>query len=811
LHQQAKATKNKEAAEAVKDLAAGMGRLGSSMSKMAGMAGAIMALVKALIDLDAKMKELNREIVKTAGVADFGFSSAEVASGLLGDELAKIRDDLSGLNKGFSRFNANTKEQIAVLSSLNQAGVTFGDMRKEFEKGVEGFKNYDDAVSVVLTYSRALGVNSQEMAKQMGNLTLMTSSTLPQLGEQFSVIAKEAERAGFITQRFYSTILNVTSGMAYYGVRVEETTKLLSTMGTLIGQVYGEDLMKSIAGRQQQSYQENLKDIISKGSGRVGAVMRKQYELRLAQYGKEFKELGNAEEAEAKIRSMVENARSLVELSKMAQEAGVTSAKRLGDLSNLYTMRKGGQGNLAAQTAAMGSMGPGGQTLIELMANQALGGGDIEKVFQDAISGNNAPLLLALEKTSKATGKSRDQLINMATQAKASFDLAKQAAKDDTELNEIQKKLGLSIDRNNKTVMKDGVEISNWKDLFLVQASSEKQVKSDAARTADSAAELASYTKDLYQVMDQAILGVLVDIYNLIASFPGAGGRKRTRDAYRGAQTKALSDQEKAKKELDELKRIDRTTLTGEQKSELDKKIVEKEAQFQARAKEAEARKVQAEIQGFEKGEALDKVAEAAKKEGATVVDVEIAKRVATEMAMSGKAVRGDASLDMYDLVTKDESSKKLLKALEVEGDLSVSRGYTGGVGDYLQVFDDMLGTGVGSTETRARIYAGSLQESGNLGAMTKAFGGEKKLAAAMTKAAEKAGEEESKFGSEGRDIAAIMAEELVALGIVQKTDEFQATKGKVEQAITINQMGGDEAETVRILQKFLDDYFKKR
>ena len=510
----------------------GLAKIGASLAMVAAVIGAVVMLVKLFMDLEAKIKEMNKALVQTSSVADFGFSHAEVGAKAFEKELKKIRDETTGLNKNYDDFAAKTKEQQDVLAELNRSGYVWSQMRKDMKGTNDQMRNYGDAAGLVLTYARSIGVESGEMAKSMADLHLKSGITFPQIAEQFSIITREADRAGFQTKRFYAAVVEATSGMSFYGVRIEQTAKLLSTMGALIGQVYGEDVMKQITGKFGGSYQDMLKMVLVKGTEATTDAYRDAFNRKV--------QIMTRDMGIKDLKGMITEAGSIAKFQDQVLRMNL-SGKQVGEMMDLYDVYMASQGNMAAQASSGKKAGPGFMATMALTSSLPLKefGDNVADAFDKALETDNPALIAALEQLESVSDMSRDELIRLGRMTGKGTPALLKMAKEGGEIPQWAKDLGVTFENagtEQAKVMKDGIVIDKWQDLFQATVETRLQQKAAMLTERELAAKLYEEVKTLNDTVDQAILGVLNDIYavtrTMLSLWPG-GKSEHEKEALR--------------------------------------------------------------------------------------------------------------------------------------------------------------------------------------------------------------------------------------------------------------------------------------
>jgi hypothetical protein len=652
--------KQLEAAGADPKMVGQMAKMGSSLAKVgaalatvAAVVGAVVVLVKLFADLESKIKDMNKELIAGAGAADFGLGAMEIRGGGVRKTLEKMREDTTALNDNFMKFRVVAKEQQQILSGLNQAGYTFARMNEEIGKGADHMKSYSDATALAITYSRNLGVSTGEISQQMGAFTLETGMGLKDVAEQFSVITREAMVAGFATKRFYATVVEVTSGMGFYSVRIDETARLLKTFDSLLGETVGAESFKKLVGQyKDKGAQDRIKEIILKDQNFAQEQFGKAFERQISRLARDFE---MKPEDVRKLLSMDE-----LGLSQELRSRGMRP-EQMDQFMNARLVGQAAQGGMGAMTRAMPFAGAGFDVAMASQATQVFSGKRIDEVLRDlSVGDRGAAELAGLE---QVTGKSLDELEKLGrlfTRAEADLqemrDLSERMQRGDYVPNdedmrkqkEIGDRLGLFVDdsgnimrgvhdANGRLVKENAIAINDALDVVSSQPTEgEEQLEAALTKDQEIATEISRNITGLNEIMEQSVLSVLNDIYNVLAGFFEAWSDKA------GVEAQRLAAVESA--------RATRLGLEGDLES-LESQMADLDGQI-AKASEAQNASLVREL--------------TAKKN-----DLEVQKD------MTGKQIVTMAKLET-ELQTADDASRTLgdqLGELEKQGAVTLSEG----------------------------------------------------------------------------------------------------------------------------------------
>jgi hypothetical protein len=212
---------------------------------------------------------MNKSIAETAGAADFGFGTAGEAASQMSSKLEEIRGQILEQAADFQGYRVSSESMFKVLGAMNEMNFTFKDMQKQIDAANNGINSFADVSIRAVAYGKLFGISSDQAAQNMAQMANEFGVGLQVISEGFHAVHKEALVSGFSTKRFYSTILEVTSGLGQYNVRLEEAAGLLSSMGAALGEARGEALFKSAVGDQSafsgKSPVDVLKDVLVKG------------------------------------------------------------------------------------------------------------------------------------------------------------------------------------------------------------------------------------------------------------------------------------------------------------------------------------------------------------------------------------------------------------------------------------------------------------------------------------------------------------------------------------------------------------------
>jgi hypothetical protein len=146
-------------------------------------------------------------------------------------------------------------------------------------------QRYTRATEIALTYSRLLGEDAKSIAEAMANYVEDLGADLEYVGKAFSNITTMAMESGFGVKRFYGMVLQATSGMSMYNVRLEEAGGLLIRIGRILGSKVGGDFLATLGkGFVDESMQDRFRRVLLTGRGRT----QEAYTQTAADTGQDF-------------------------------------------------------------------------------------------------------------------------------------------------------------------------------------------------------------------------------------------------------------------------------------------------------------------------------------------------------------------------------------------------------------------------------------------------------------------------------------------------------------------------------------------
>lgn len=519
-----------------------MSGIGPAIIGIGAIIGGFAAVLKILIDADSAAKEINRSLLEgeqTIGDMTDNFDD-------LGDTLQMVRKQTT--NPLFNNlWGTVSKDQVAIINGFMKSGVSIKGMTAGMASLDEQTKAVKGNIQNVLVYSKLLGTSGEEMATTMGEQMTDLGLNVEGIQQRFGAVYDAALTSGFGVKRFYSMVLQATSGMTMYNVRMEEAGGLLINLGKVLGQMRGGEFLKELTGSlKDESMQDRYKRIKTTGEKRSARTFResavsgaegfqKDWGGKLGKTGNEaFKGL----DAEGMVKAMQKaqkdgtQGKLIATIAREIEADGGPNAKDRAAaaaraLNDLADKANGASGHITDMAKQLDTLDPVGK--LQMMTDQAKAISGVSGDMDDIMKKGTAQQIMAL---STITGKSVTQLKELGRVVgtlKDEFntvaDLAKEG--DQTKNDEMAKAYGLAVGKDKKvhkaTVDDAGHAVVGKdvvKDYKAYERQQQNRFKADVTGPAvatdphlSAAQAVVKNTTDMTKILEQGIEAVLEDIY----------------------------------------------------------------------------------------------------------------------------------------------------------------------------------------------------------------------------------------------------------------------------------------------------------
>lgn len=287
------------------------------------------SLAGVLLDTDKRMKEFNRTSINTHGSLEL----AALGGGNLNQGLRVLNHTVTDLQ---GNFGVTEQEATALFDSLDRGGITLDSLTGRTRDAVDAQARLTEQIAATYRVASATGVGLGEYAQNLTEYVQDLGQSLTTVNDSFGTIADMANRSSFGTRRFYSMVVQATSGQASLNTHLEETGDLLLRMSKVLGAKKATELVGQHGNDLQNlSTQDRYRLMLTSGSGRVRQTLR--------------------DDASSQARNFARDATNSTHLGGALQEAGLTQ-----ELRGLITQAGGSNADPAATAAlvkALGRMG----------------------------------------------------------------------------------------------------------------------------------------------------------------------------------------------------------------------------------------------------------------------------------------------------------------------------------------------------------------------------------------------------------------------------------------------------------------------
>lgn len=611
-----------------------LAKIGPAIAAIGAIAAGIGAVVAIAVAADSAMKGLNKTLM------DSGVSGADLANefGILGNTMDRIRSTFTD-SFTFNRIWGTTaKDHLEILGAYASAGLTFKEMTQGVKSAGEEMSRLKEYTVAALTYSKLLGMSTQEVSGTMASYMEELGLTLDGVRKRFSNIIVAAKESGFSTKRFFNMILQATSGMSMYNVRLEEAAGLLINLGRILGEKMGGDFLQNLMkGFKDESTTDRIKKTMTTGVGYSLKILKEDAMKSSEEFVRKLDELGTKNaDAQKGMTELLGKYNVSTDPKKMAQ-----------DLAKLNQDPK----KMAALLAKSRALDPGMGRMLANLSNKStafqggLGGAQAARQF----AGGNASLLLQLSEMRKvAKGKRLDQIDLKDMKMRAAwenitgksgeeslklFEVGRDFAGRQEALSEAQaqikaadaagdtekakslsaefnkqfgEKFGVILDESGnrfKAVLDPSGRVDEFASLAgkkladtfeaLVMSQGDEVKGKEEQKVAEDillAQEIAGNTTDMAKILEQGIEWLLSKIYNAVQYIASFFGKEEFEDEEKAALGKAQGEimdklvedktqiraQQTAIKDLERRKR----TASDEEKAEMDVEIKERKTKI---------------------------------------------------------------------------------------------------------------------------------------------------------------------------------------------------------------------------------------
>jgi hypothetical protein len=491
--------------------------------------GAALSLVKIFLDMDAKVKDFNKDLLVSAGNADFlarAGGNTDVAFGKMSKTLDGIRDaayEWSNIDLGIS-----PDDYKAIVNTLNQEGVSIARIGNEADRTGQSVKEFtSDLAHVSVAYSRAFGVPLQEINTLQAEMMTEMGADLKQTQQSFEQMNRAAQDSGISANKFFGMIRGVSQDLSLWGTRMEDAVKLLGRLGQVMSPRNAQKFMQSATqGLKNMGRTERLRLSLLTGQGKMGKLVDRDIKRKSEGLAKSFGM--TADEVMSKLKTKEGRGELEGKIQRMDPSQQGALREALVDAQLQADRRK--KGTFGTATAAR-NLGPAAALEAMQGALVKFGGG---KKLSDIVG------TIGGEMMAENLGISEEQLDQMAKfessidnqrevlkkQLLEGTDAQKEAARNALKKADIQGKDDKELAENIDKAGYDSI-MDTLTDSQKLEAKGASDAEIMSAKQADLQTSMLGKLDAILNWLMNQIYDVLMGLWDTILSFPFVGSEKK--------------------------------------------------------------------------------------------------------------------------------------------------------------------------------------------------------------------------------------------------------------------------------------------
>lgn len=500
----------------------------SKIGPILGMVGgALVSLVKLFLDLDAKAKEFNKDILQSASTAEF----LADAGGDATEAFDRVDTVLKGMrDTAFSFDNIDwgikPEEHKAIINVLNQEGVSLASIGKQAGNTSEEVQKFTTELAhVSVAYSRAFGVPLQEINQLQAEMTQEMGIGLSQTAVAFEQIKKSAAEAGVGANKFFAIVRAASQDLSLWNNRMADATvllgKLMKNMSPRTAQSFFQTLQKGFKG---MSRTDLLQNVLLGGMDKVADSAKKEVDRNIQGMADSVGgALGMSQEDIAKLATDIKkNGRAAVEplMKKLPDEMRGSLNESLTKMELIQSRMKKGAYGLGE---AMSDFSPA--AVAEVRRNQML-------KFSGKKNLREAAGTIGAGAMAEKAGISVDEY-NHYSQMESMMEEQSNLLKDKLMDPNTQKKMN----KAGIKATKDGIEKASWAQLLDTMTDDQKDLINGVSEQEKMAKKQAKAQTSFYEQFDMLVQFIMNQIYDAmmgiwdtISEIPGLGKSRQQKD-----------------------------------------------------------------------------------------------------------------------------------------------------------------------------------------------------------------------------------------------------------------------------------------
>lgn len=351
--------------------------LAGSAALIAGAAGSIAAVVAVFAAAYGQTKEMNKAILE-------GSSAMDLMSDASGDLSQHLGDVRKAAISTTGQFRIASEEVLGVLSGLNQAGVTFKEMRQTFGTLGDAQEAYSNIAATTITQMQVFGQSVDSVASSINFMMKDMGYGLESINDAFVTMYAGAKQSGMAVSDFYTAINEITSGMARMNFRLEDSVEMLLAMTEILGEDLAKEVSQYTGKFKEMGFTERMKTTMVAGKG-GREILAGQATKQGEELAKSIQEAGMEMAIVSRGLGKMVGGKLQIDTESMGKLTGTALGALQNELGGALGTRAGGFAELARGAGAKSTLGQRAGALANLDAQGEMA---MEMVGAFAVLGN---------------------------------------------------------------------------------------------------------------------------------------------------------------------------------------------------------------------------------------------------------------------------------------------------------------------------------------------------------------------------------------------------------------------------------------
>lgn len=248
-------------------------------------AGILAGMLKLMVDIESQAKGFNKEIMESAGSASILYKNggkADAAFKQLDGTLDSLRASAYNVGENM-KWGIKAETHKAMIQTFTQEGVSLDSLTESFKAAGDAasasmpqIQNFGDLTHMGVTYSRMFGVSLAEISTMQAEMFTELGTSLGGIQLQFARMTRDAAESGIAANKFFNIIRSVSSDLALYNTRLEETTSILKLLGKSMSPKNAAKFLQTMTkGMKDMSEEDRIKQTLIAGEGKQRDLVNK--------------------------------------------------------------------------------------------------------------------------------------------------------------------------------------------------------------------------------------------------------------------------------------------------------------------------------------------------------------------------------------------------------------------------------------------------------------------------------------------------------------------------------------------------------